>query len=245
MTDKLRNVVWNVEFDPFGNDISQSGRGGSYIRNVTNNLRFPGQYFDAETGLNYNYFKDYNPMIGRYIEADPVGIKNGRNHLYIYALNNTISLFDEMGLDANTWTYGEIRAWAIYSSTDFSSPAGLADAKASIAAVCGRGNPCNSVDGTYATTPEDRAAWNNIVNATGGEDQSNGGSLMCVGTENCWFVHRCYKCCGGKKTLIDRGNNLQSCGTTIVLSTRGGTLYFYNDPLQGWCSVSDYNSGCQ
>ncbi len=65
---------------------------------ITNNLRFPGQYFDAETGLNYNLNRDYNAPLGTYVEADPIGINRGQNHLYLYAKNNSISYFDEKGL---------------------------------------------------------------------------------------------------------------------------------------------------
>jgi RHS repeat-associated protein len=39
------------------------------------NLRFPGQYFDTETGLHYNYFRDYEPGVGRYVESDPIGFR--------------------------------------------------------------------------------------------------------------------------------------------------------------------------
>jgi len=45
------------------------------------NLRFPGQYYDRETGLHYNYFRDYDPGTGRYIESDPMG--------YVVALIHT------------------------------------------------------------------------------------------------------------------------------------------------------------
>ena len=48
----------------------------------TFNLRFPGQYFDEETGLHYNYFRDYDPKTGRYIESDPIGLDGG-SHIFI------------------------------------------------------------------------------------------------------------------------------------------------------------------
>jgi len=43
------------------------------------NLRFPGQYYQSETGLYYNYFRDYDPQTGRYIESDPIGLRGGIN----------------------------------------------------------------------------------------------------------------------------------------------------------------------
>lgn len=67
---------------------------------ITNNLRFPGQYYDAETGNNYNYFRDYNPAIGRYIEADPVGLRGGLN-LFGYTQNNPVRKKDLWGLEPN------------------------------------------------------------------------------------------------------------------------------------------------
>jgi RHS repeat-associated protein len=96
MTDKLGKVAWNVEFDPFGNEVS-TGKNGA-IRSVENNLRFPGQYFDAETSLHYNYFRDYNPRTGRYVEADPIGLNGGMNR-FGYVQNNLTTRIDFFGLD--------------------------------------------------------------------------------------------------------------------------------------------------
>jgi RHS repeat-associated protein len=57
----------------------------------------PGQYLDEETGLHYNYFRDYDPVVGRYTQSDPLGLLGGLN-TYSYALNNPIGLYDPYGL---------------------------------------------------------------------------------------------------------------------------------------------------
>ena len=69
-------VIWKATYDPFGaatinDDVAITGQ------HTTLNLRFPGQYFDAESGLHYNYFRDYDPVTGRYLESDPIGLRVG------------------------------------------------------------------------------------------------------------------------------------------------------------------------
>jgi len=56
-------------------------------------LRQPGQYFDKETALHYNYFRDYDPSIGRYAESDPIGLRGGLNS-YGYARASPLEFFD-------------------------------------------------------------------------------------------------------------------------------------------------------
>ena len=60
------------------------------------NLRYPGQYFDTETGLSYNYSRDYDPQTGRYIESDPIGLSGGIDP-YVYVANRPTSLADIFG----------------------------------------------------------------------------------------------------------------------------------------------------
>lgn len=62
------------------------------------NLRFPGQYYDPETGKHYNYFRYYDPQTGRYITSDPVGLVGGLN-TYAYAKSNPLVFIDQYGLE--------------------------------------------------------------------------------------------------------------------------------------------------
>ena len=67
-------------------------------------MRFPGQYFDNETNLHYNYFRDYDPDSGRYVESDPVGLEAGLN-TYSYVGSRPLLLRDSSGLDATVVFY--------------------------------------------------------------------------------------------------------------------------------------------
>lgn len=60
-------------------------------------LRYPGQRYDSATGLNYNYFRDYDPSTGRYVESDPIGLKGGIS-TFSYVLNNPLIWTDPKGL---------------------------------------------------------------------------------------------------------------------------------------------------
>jgi RHS repeat-associated protein len=90
MTDENQNIVWQAAYKPFG--------GVSIVTaSIENNLRFPGQYFDAESGLYYNFFRDYDPGIGRYVQSDPIGLRGGFN-TYGYVGGNPIIWIDPNGL---------------------------------------------------------------------------------------------------------------------------------------------------
>jgi RHS repeat-associated protein len=63
-------VVWRAMYDPYGNAtevLDPDGDGKSFRMP----FRFPGQWWDFATGLHYNFFRDYDPATGRYLEADP------------------------------------------------------------------------------------------------------------------------------------------------------------------------------
>jgi RHS repeat-associated protein len=96
ITDESQRVVWRWEnTEPFGKSPPEEDPDGDGVP-FEMPLRFPGQYFDAETGLFYNYFRDYDPAIGRYIQSDPIGLRGGLNP-YLYVGGNPLSFADPTG----------------------------------------------------------------------------------------------------------------------------------------------------
>jgi len=96
ITDKKGKTQWQAKYSPFGqatinDDVDNNGKA------ITLNLRFAGQYEDAESGTYYNYFRDYDPQTGRYLTSDPIGLRGGIN-TYAYVGNNPLSNIDPLGL---------------------------------------------------------------------------------------------------------------------------------------------------
>ncbi len=108
-TDSGQNIAWQATYQPFGT-ASMSGT-------FTQNLRFPGQYFDVESGWNHNGFRNYLPDLGRYAEPDPLAMResamyydprigrfipllfdNDDTSVYAYVENNPVNWLDPWGL---------------------------------------------------------------------------------------------------------------------------------------------------
>ncbi|MBI5506121.1 MAG: RHS domain-containing protein [Deltaproteobacteria bacterium] len=90
LTDASQAVVWDGQFDPFGEEYA--------VASTTDMpLRFPGQEWDAATALSQNWNRDYDPTLGRYIESDPIGLAGGMN-TYMYVGGNPLQDIDSFGL---------------------------------------------------------------------------------------------------------------------------------------------------
>ena len=90
-TNKAGMQIWKAVSEAFGDTRVHNGSA------ITMNLRLAGQYFDRESGLHHNYFRDYRPGVGRYAQRDPIGLDGGVN-AYQYVEGNPLSYIDPEGL---------------------------------------------------------------------------------------------------------------------------------------------------
>jgi RHS repeat-associated protein len=106
-----KTVAWQWAFSAFGDEqpttaknrfvdlTTSASLGSTNVADVTFNLRYPGQYFDKESGLNYNYFRSYDAKTGRYTQSDPIDLDGGWNR-FAYAESNPLLFIDPEGLAA-------------------------------------------------------------------------------------------------------------------------------------------------
>jgi len=100
VADSAGTTVWRWDqAEPFGNNPANEDPDANSVA-FDLPLRLPGQRYDAESGLHYNYFRDYDPSIGRYGESDPIGLRGGLN-TYLYVGAKPLEGFDTKGL----WAY--------------------------------------------------------------------------------------------------------------------------------------------
>jgi RHS repeat-associated protein len=109
LTQSNKQVAWQWAFSAFGDEQPTTAKnrfvdpsttpnaGSTTIADVTFNLRYPGQYFDKESGLSYNYFRSYDSRTGRYSQSDPIDLQGGWNK-YGYAEGNPLMYTDPYGL---------------------------------------------------------------------------------------------------------------------------------------------------
>jgi RHS repeat-associated protein len=107
----INKQVWSANTDPFGTSLGNSAPNENpqlvsgtptvvQANTFRQNLAFPGQIRDAETGKSYNYFRDYDPSVGRYVESDPIGLRAGLN-TFGYVGQSPTHRVDKYGLKSS------------------------------------------------------------------------------------------------------------------------------------------------
>lgn len=119
-TDAIKRLVWRWESDAFGNTTPIQDYDGDGKATIIN-LRFPGQYYDAESKLHYNWNRYYDPLLGRYISSDPIGLEGGLN-TFGYVSNNPIIRKDINGLWGIDWNNFGPREWKDYDPNKTQKP---------------------------------------------------------------------------------------------------------------------------
>ncbi|MBK8209064.1 MAG: RHS domain-containing protein [Rhodospirillales bacterium] len=102
VSDASGHLVWFGEATPFGMPMYCRG-------SLRQPLRFPGHYFDEETGLHYGRARYYSPHIGRWLSRDPLDLFSGPN-LYLYCGNDPVNDADPLGLLSGFWKYAAAAA---------------------------------------------------------------------------------------------------------------------------------------
>lgn len=139
-----RNVpvwTWDLKSEAFGNSVPNQDPDGDSTPLVFD-MRFPGQRYDSASGLNQNYFRDYDSATGRYAESDPIGLKGGIS-AYGYAFSNPLMWIDPNGLQAR-------------GAVSTTSPPGTAGAYNPYDpnSVSGEVPPSSSIDWPEASVPQ-------------------------------------------------------------------------------------------
>jgi RHS repeat-associated protein len=116
-TDKQGNVVWSAQYNVFGRATITTPMATPDQPTIRSDLRLPGQVEDEETGFHYNWHRYYEPGLGRYVTADPIGLVGGINR-YAYVAANPLRYIDPLGLaiddlpppppgyNRSTWEHG-------------------------------------------------------------------------------------------------------------------------------------------
>ncbi|HCH0556508.1 TPA: RHS repeat-associated core domain-containing protein [Pseudomonas aeruginosa] len=160
---------WDIQGEAFGVTAPEQDPDGNGTA-LNLDMRFPGQRYDRYTGLNYNYFRDYEPGSGRYVQSDPIGLKGGIS-TYAYVSGSPVMWIDPEGLQQsfadcvaeNKWDWGKLGP----AGKEGTSTAGNATSGAQVAN--GLGNAAVGYTGSGMSTASHATSWQHAAGSRVGQ----------------------------------------------------------------------------
>ncbi len=248
------SLAAHYEYAPFGAVTAATGPLATI-----NPFRFSSEYHDDELGCVYYNYRHYNPLDGRWTSRDFIEEKSGFN-TYAHCANSPTDETDLVGLsvDPIALAYGEIGSCVLTLQEDkdgkrkYVTNSGIADAKASLAAVAARNSKVFTMP--RPSDPVGQQAWGAIENATGGSDNSGGAKYYCINqTPPCGNKSYCYTCrCSTVTNAQDvvsvvwkREKKERQVINRATLTVGSCNIYFYDfnfeGEVKGWCTQKDFN----
>jgi RHS repeat-associated protein len=244
ITDAAQRIVWSMEQTPFGEvDLTTEA--------LQMPMRFPGQYADLESGLNYNYFRDFDSSIGRYVQSDPIGLNGGVN-TYGYVGGNPNRFSDPTGrfgivgagigfvtsaasafqaaIVAGKSNDDALRVAAIFGAVGavaggFAGPVGVKESAALGAAFAGSTNLVTSfaLTGTVSPISQIKATLFGAINAAIGNVAAFRSSLLLV------------KASKNSSSAVAMGTGLGSSVAAMLATLEDYALGFASTLFEGEC----------
>jgi RHS repeat-associated protein len=196
VTSSTQALVWNAYIDPFGTATTFT------TPSTTLDMRLPGQSFQLEmNSLHQNRWRDYDPSLGRYIEADPLGIDAGQN-VYAYVDGDPVNLLDKMGLGlaAPVPAWGWVAA-AVEEAIGLGPEDAIADAiAAGTLAVSAAGNNSNAGANSAAQSSQQAEEYNNYKNICNERPPPN----LCGDALLKWQLEKAKRCMQARQEYADK-----------------------------------------
>jgi RHS repeat-associated protein len=206
-------ILWRWDSDPFGSTAANEDPDADSTL-FKYHLRFPGQYADQETGLSYNYFRDYDSATGRYLPPDPAGqrlfsflstLSSGARHrgywnkLYVYVDDNPLMRRDPSGLGPLDWFLDLFREKAPEQFTSKAIGGGLAPL--CIIRNCGKSRDSVELYGDCASFLSDliEKHGKEVIGLIGGITGDAGQAAIAECAELCAKGIKSDSCCKGAK----------------------------------------------